>query len=94
MSKIRNRKSKNPGCFGLKGLRKLSRPPTEKRSPRLTKAFEVETSRVFTLPVAYFAHNIIDFRSSLTMSRNTSLPISIKGKASHLLCCCMTCIPE
>ena len=27
-------------------------------SPRLTKAFEVEMSRVFTLPVAYFTHII------------------------------------
>ena len=34
----------------------------EETSPRLMKTFEVETSWVFTLPVAYFAR-IIDFRS-------------------------------
>ena len=55
MSKIRNRKSKNPGRFDLEGLRQLR---------RLAKTFKVETSWIFTLPVAYFAH-IIDFRSSV-----------------------------
>ena len=48
MSKIRNRKSKNPGHFDLEGL----------CQPRRL----VETSQVFTLPVAHFAR-IIDFRS-------------------------------
>ena len=43
----------NLGRFDLEGLR---------QSPRLTKAFKVETSCVFTLSVAYFAH-LIDFCS-------------------------------
>ena len=50
MSKICNRKSKNR--FDLEGL----------CQPRRPKTFEVETSRVFALPVADFAH-IIDFCS-------------------------------
>ena len=62
MSKIRNRKSKNPGRFDLEGLCQPRRPLLSRRSPRLTKTFEAKTSRVFTLPVAYFAH-IIDFHS-------------------------------
>ena len=77
MSKIRNRKSKNPGRFHLEGLRQPRR--LERPSPRLTKTFEVETSWVFTLPVAYFAH-IIDFRSYLdaTMSLYSII---------YILCC-------
>ena len=53
MSKIRNRKSKIPGRFDLEVLC---------QSPQLAKTFKVESSRTFTLPVAYFAH-IIDFCS-------------------------------
>ena len=60
MSKICNRKSKNLGHFDLEGLH---------QSRRQQKTFEVETFRVFTLPVAYFACTI-DFCSYLdaTMS--------------------------
>ena len=56
-SKICNRKSKSPGHFDLEGLHQL------------TKTFGVKMSRVFTLPVAYFAR-IFDFRSyvDVTMS--------------------------
>ena len=67
MSKLRNRKSKNPGHFDLEGL---CQP-----SPRLTNIFEVETSRVFTLPFAYFAH-IIDFRSDIIYLMINSLVCS------------------
>ena len=50
--KIHNRKSKKNGCFDLEGLRQLRRHPRHRhprhpQSPRLTKTFEVETSRVF-----------------------------------------------
>ena len=38
------------------------RQPRRLSPDQLTKAFEVETSRVYTLPVAYFAH-LIDFCS-------------------------------
>ena len=48
-----NRKGRNSGYFDLEGLHQLK---------RLTKAFDVKTSRVYALPVAYFAH-LIDFRS-------------------------------
>ena len=61
-SKIRNTKSKNPGYFDLKGLRKPRRRSLE--SPRLTKTFEAETSQIFTLPVAYFTC-IVDLHSYL-----------------------------
>ena len=54
-SKIRNRKSKNPGHFDLEGLQQPRRLRLRLVSPRLMETFEVKTSRVFTLPVAYFA---------------------------------------
>ena len=48
-------------------------------SPQLTKTFEVETSRVFTLPVAYSAR-IIDFRSYPHL---THLKMSFTDDSSH-----------
>ena len=42
----------NLKCLNLEGFRQLRRLSPD----QLTKAFEVETSRVYTLPVAYFAH--------------------------------------
>ena len=40
------------------------------QSPRLTKTFEVETSRVIILPVVYFSH-IIDFCSGNNSTHST-----------------------